>query len=87
MPYLTDEIALKHAAKFNLEKEYKTARKQGYNIIDALDYCNIINEEFIKEYDGYELPEPTSKERLHKLWIDILYPLKNIYYKIRFGNM
>lgn len=53
MLHLTEEIALKQAVKYNLEEEYKMARKYGYSIIDALEDWDLIDDEFIKRYNLY----------------------------------
>ena len=74
MNILTDEIGRKQAAKYNLEEEYLMARRHGCNIIEALEDWDLIDDEFLKEYDGYELPKPTFSERLYSLWIYIRYP-------------
>lgn len=84
MPYLTDEIGLKQAAKYHLEEAYLMARKHGYNIIEALDDWDLIDDEFLKEYDGYEVPKPTFKEQLRNIWIYIRFPFRALYYKIRY---
>ena len=84
MPYLTDEIGLKQAAKCNLEEEYLVARRHGCNIIEALEDWDLIDNEFLKEYDGYELPKPTFKERIRNVWIYLRYPFITLYYKIRY---
>lgn len=84
MHYLTDEIGLKQAAKYNLEEEYLVARRHGCNIIEALEDWDLIDDEFLKEYDGYELPKPTFKERIRNVWIYLRYPFIALYYKIRY---
>lgn len=82
MPYLTDEIGLKQAAKYNLKEEYLMARRHGC-IIEALEDWDLLTDEFLKEYDGYELPKPTFKDRLKTIWIYIRYPFLATYYKIK----
>ncbi|MCF0187610.1 MAG: hypothetical protein HUJ98_14120 [Bacteroidaceae bacterium] len=37
MKFLTDEIAIAQAAKYNLTNEYWEARRHGCNIIEALE--------------------------------------------------
>lgn len=78
MKILTDEIGIKQAAKYNLKEEYLMARRQGLNIIEALEDWDLIDDEFMKEYDGYELPNPTFSERMKWIWIYIRYPFLRI---------
>lgn len=58
MPYLTDEIGLKQAAKYHLEEAYLMARKHGDNIIEALDDWDFIDDEFLKESYTTGVPVP-----------------------------
>ena len=75
---------MKQAAKYNLEEEYLVARRHECNIIEALEDWDLIDNEFLKEYDGYELPKPTFKERIRNVWIYLRYPFIALYYKIRY---
>lgn len=78
MPYLTDEIGAAQAAKYKLTDEYWMARKHGLNIIEALEDWDLLDEEFLKKYDGYSVPPPTFKEKLLDVWYIIRYPFLQV---------
>ena len=78
MNYLTDEIGAAQAAKYKLTDEYWMARKHGLNIIEALEDWDLLDEEFLKKYDGYSVPPPTFKENLLNVWYIIRYPFLQV---------
>jgi hypothetical protein len=49
------------------------ARKHGLNIIEALEDWALLDDEFLKKYDGYSVPPPTFKEKLLDVWYIIRY--------------
>lgn len=78
MKYLTDEIGAAQATKYKLTDEYWMARKHGLNIIEALEDWDLLDEEFLKKYDGYSVPPPTFKEKLLDVWYIIRYPFLQV---------
>ena len=54
------------------------ARKQGLNIIEALEDWDLLDDEFLKRYDGYSVPPSTFKEKLLNVWYIITYPFLQV---------
>ena len=78
MKYLTDEIGAAQATKYKLTDEYWMARKHGLNFIEALEDWDLLDEEFLKKYDGYSVPPPTFREKLLDVWYIIRYPFLQV---------
>lgn len=54
--YLSDEIGMEQARKYGLSHEYEFARSRGYDIIEALEDWDLLDDDFRTRYKDYELP-------------------------------
>ena len=68
MAFLTDEIGIRQAKKYGLEREYLEARKYGLGILQSLEEWDLLDAEFLHLYDGYLNPAPTFRERVLRGW-------------------